>query len=524
VATSSAHGVLSFRLRGLVPARIVRAHLRTGSGATHVVALAIVRHGARTGTLRLRVSKKGVVRVRHRSAHRHGHGLRATTSRAGATLIVRSSTLTAPSGLTANAGDQQVGLTWQAASGRRLAGYYVYENGAQVAKLGLTTSYTATGLNDGTPYSFYVVAYNRYGTTSSPSNTVTATPQATSSGGSSGGTSGGSSGGASGLGGSLPAALPQSSGPVVYGSASQSLDSLFSGLSAGSVLCLHSGTYGLGSTAQAQLSASGSASNPITVESCPGETAVIRQLVKVTGSYVRLRNLVIDRNAYPTDSRYGQGGSSPGGNVGIWLTGSHVTLEHSEIRNNAMSGVFGGGPYDQVIDNYIHDNGTTPDDHGMYWTSSNSLIANNLVTGNYDMGVQLGYSSTSGNVIANNTSARNGLVDPTHPGSGFVTFSGTANNLFVNNISYANGEFGFKTYDTANTLSHNASYANPAGDTYGSFAANSSLLHADPLFVSSTNYGLQSGSPARGYGDSAYTPSTDYAGNGRPGADLGALN
>jgi hypothetical protein len=152
------------------------------------------------------------------------------------------------------------------------------------------------------------------------------------------------------------------------------------------------------------------------------------------------------------------------------------------------------------------------------------LLANNLVIANYDMGVQLGYSSTTGNVIANNTSARNGLVDATHPGSGFVTFSGTANNLFVNNIAYANGQYGFKTYDTANALSHNASYANPAGDTYGSFASNSSLLHADPLFVSASDYGLQSSSPARGYGDSAYTPPTDYNANGRPAADLGALN
>jgi hypothetical protein len=145
------------------------------------------------------------------------------------------------------------------------------------------------------------------------------------------------------------------------------------------------------------------------------------------------------------------------------------------------------------------------------------------VLANYDMGVQLGYSATTGNVIANNTSARNGLVDPTHPGSGFVTFSGTTNNLFVNNISYANGQYGFKTYDTTNRLSHNASYGNPAGDTYGTFASTSALLHADPLFVSSTNYGLQNSSPARGYGDSAYTPPTDYAGTGRPAADLGAL-
>jgi hypothetical protein len=290
------------------------------------------------------------------------------------------------------------------------------------------------------------------------------------------------------------------------------------------VLCLHAGTYGLGNTSAATLSASGSASNPITVESCPGETAVIRQMIKVTGAYVRIRNLVIDRNSYPTDTRYGQSGSNPGGNVGIWLAGQHITLEKSEIRNTTMTGVFGsGGGYDQVLSNYIHDNGTTPDDHGIYWCPPNSLIANNLVVSNYDMGIQLGYTSSHDNIITNNTSARNGFADPTHPGSGMVTFSGTANNLFVNNITYANAQYAFKTYDTGNSLSHDESFGNSAGDTYGSFASVTAQMHADPLFASSTNYHLQSGSPAIGAGDPAYTPPTDYAGNARMSADLGAF-
>ncbi len=328
---------------------------------------------------------------------------------------------------------------------------------------------------------------------------------------------------ASTLGASLPPPLPESSGSKVSGSTTTALSTLVSGLSAGTTLCLHGGVYGQGQTSSVTLSASGTASNPITIESCTGETAQIAQLIKVTGNYIRLRNLKIIRNNYPTDSRYGQSGTSPGGNVGIWLTGQHVTLEHSEITGATMSGIFGGGAYDQIISNYVHNNGTTPDDHGIYYTSNNSLIANNLFVANYDFGIQLGYTSTYGNVVANNTTVQNGFGNPSYPGSGTVTFSGTSSNLFVNNISAGNAQYGFKTYDTTNTLSHNDAFNNPAGVSSGNYASIAAMLSTNPLFVSTSDFHLQSGSPAIGYGDPAYTPQTDYYGNQRSSADLGAI-
>ena len=88
-------------------------------------------------------------------------------------------------GLAATAGDAQVALTWAAAGGA--SGYTVYSGttagGESVLATGVTaTSYTATGLTDGTTYYFKVAATNSAGTgpqsvetSAKPTATVTVT-------------------------------------------------------------------------------------------------------------------------------------------------------------------------------------------------------------------------------------------------------------------------------------------------------------------------------------------------------------
>ena len=72
-------------------------------------------------------------------------------------------------------GNGQAGITWTGAGDT--ASWLVYKNGTQVATLGAaTTSYLATGLTNGTSYSFTVFAKDAAGNTSLTSNTVTATP------------------------------------------------------------------------------------------------------------------------------------------------------------------------------------------------------------------------------------------------------------------------------------------------------------------------------------------------------------
>jgi chitinase len=98
----------------------------------------------------------------------------------------------APTGLTVTGTTaSSVSLSWTAPSGT-VTGYYVFENGTQVATVG-GTSDTVTGLAASTSYTFTVAAYNAAG--SSPqSGAVSATTSASSGGGGGGGGGGGASG------------------------------------------------------------------------------------------------------------------------------------------------------------------------------------------------------------------------------------------------------------------------------------------------------------------------------------------
>jgi chitinase len=98
----------------------------------------------------------------------------------------------APSGLAVTGTtSSSVSLSWTAPSGT-VTGYYVAENGSQVATV-TGTSDTITGLIASASYTFTVSAYNSGGQ-SAASNSVSATTAASSSGGGGGGGGGGSSG------------------------------------------------------------------------------------------------------------------------------------------------------------------------------------------------------------------------------------------------------------------------------------------------------------------------------------------
>jgi chitinase len=95
---------------------------------------------------------------------------------------------TAPAGLTVTGTtSSSVSLSWTAPSGT-VTGYYVFENGSQVASI-TGTSDTVTGLASSTTYTFTVAAYNGAGQ-SPQSSQVSATTSASSGGGGGGGGSG----------------------------------------------------------------------------------------------------------------------------------------------------------------------------------------------------------------------------------------------------------------------------------------------------------------------------------------------
>ena len=83
---------------------------------------------------------------------------------------------TAPTALTATPiSGSRIDLTWTASTDNvGVAGYRIFRNGTQVADI-TATSYSDTGLTDGTTYSYAVRAYDAAGNTSPASNTVTVT-------------------------------------------------------------------------------------------------------------------------------------------------------------------------------------------------------------------------------------------------------------------------------------------------------------------------------------------------------------
>jgi hypothetical protein len=85
-----------------------------------------------------------------------------------------------PTNLTATGGNAQVTLSWNASSGSGLAGYDVYRQNSgtfvSIATVGKTTTYTDTGLTNGTTYTYEVKAISTSGSQTAPSNTASATP------------------------------------------------------------------------------------------------------------------------------------------------------------------------------------------------------------------------------------------------------------------------------------------------------------------------------------------------------------
>jgi uncharacterized delta-60 repeat protein len=104
-----------------------------------------------------------------------------TSGQSGPSSTVNATPVTtpaAPAGLTAAAGDQKVSLTWNAVASTGAApvtGYRVSMNGTQVYE-GTATSFDATGLTNGTSYTFTVVAYGTGGP--SDASSVAGTPAA----------------------------------------------------------------------------------------------------------------------------------------------------------------------------------------------------------------------------------------------------------------------------------------------------------------------------------------------------------
>jgi hypothetical protein len=107
-------------------------------------------------------------------------------------ISLAAAKLKAPANLTAAAGNAKVTLSWGASGGAKLAGYRVYRRNADnswpatalATTAKATTTYTDSGLTNGTSYTYRVTAIDsaQPAAESAPSNTASATPTGTAAG------------------------------------------------------------------------------------------------------------------------------------------------------------------------------------------------------------------------------------------------------------------------------------------------------------------------------------------------------
>ena len=254
------------------------------------------------------------------------------------------------------------------------------------------------------------------------------------------------------------------------------------------------------------------------VVSIDGEYNVLEGFVITNGSFGGIHvagvgNVVLDNEIYQN----GNGGDpeSPYGQVGI------------------SSGA--GSTGHQYIGNYIHHNGRiqwdSNLDHGLYLSGDNELIANNIVTNNSRMGLQIaGYDTVSNMRVYNNVFAFNG-------GAGVLLWQDMNGVEIKNNITYSNG-LGIGTYGAHGSrvvVENNLGIGDRQGFmNFGNDGTSSDVsfslsnnIEADPQFVnaSAEDFRLSASSPAIDSGAYVSEITSDYESSSRPagkGYDIGA--
>lgn len=255
---------------------------------------------------------------------------------------------------------------------------------------------------------------------------------------------------------------------------------------------------------------SGTHSAPITIAGAPGEEkrVVVKTLINVRGAWLRLRDLVLDRNtAYSSFDR------TCTGSVNIAIYGRNDAVKDVVIKDAAMSGVYINDAENvTVARNVIRDNGTHRDlDHGIYVSSSKSLlVANNVIVRNLAYGIQFYKDPTTSARVLNNTVVANGR-------SGLVLSGDLRGTRVANNIFADNGDYGIREHDLSgedNLGIANLYFSNGEGSLYlpdGRFESTRGI-HGDPAFVRPIqgDFHLRARSRARDRGDAQHATRIDF--------------
>jgi parallel beta-helix repeat protein len=279
----------------------------------------------------------------------------------------------------------------------------------------------------------------------------------------------------------------------------------------GQTVVLEPGTYGARGT-RTNWTASGTATAPVVFIGDPtaGQRPTILGYNVLYGSHVQVWNMLFDG---PTGSVDAPTSADPTGeDVMLWLTAPGIEIADSEIRNSLWhAGIYlTNADGDKLIGNYIHDNGNPNDpsqanlDHGIYWDDGNGgLIADNLITHNVAMGIQL-YPSASNVTVDWNTIADNGK-------SGLIIAENSANNTIAHNIVANNSDNSIRSWSltgTGNLVTNNIVWNNGNGNlgTQTDGLTLTANTQTNPDFLTGT-----------------YTPAAQSPATGQAGADESGL-
>jgi hypothetical protein len=284
-----------------------------------------------------------------------------------------------------------------------------------------------------------------------------------------------------------------------------------SSLLPGQTGCLRGGVYA-GSWA---FNRSGTASARITIQSYPGETAVLDaagalHTLVVTGDYLVVKGLKV------------QGATGTRG-VGLYLTqtANHDSIVQNELTGNQSSALFSEEEsHHIVIDrNRIHDNCCVSgmQTHGIYLQGDDQQVTNNLIYAHPNgFGIQVYDYGRRIRVVSNTVDgSRFAPIVIGGSGSG-PEGTGVSNVDVVNNIGTSSPSgYGVQCYENpTNYRIHDNLFFGVQLLSNCTLGAGNVL--ANPLYVGGGDYHLLTGSPGIDSGDNAWLYGPDFAGSSRP--------
>jgi Right handed beta helix region len=238
-------------------------------------------------------------------------------------------------------------------------------------------------------------------------------------------------------------------------------------MAGGDTLVIRAGTYAEFINGNQIVSGKGSWDTATTIKAAPGEIVTLRPTTGGGGgdavwiygrSYVIVDGLIIDATNVPVQGvRINVNGSTGS---------SFIRIVNSEIKNVRNSNCIGAaGKNIEIINNKIHDCGSTKLDHGIYFNGDNNLAEGNEIYNSAGYGIHQyssnGTDSYDNNIIRYNYVHHNGDIG-TSTGSGILIGSGT-NNMVYGNIVTHNVAHGIQVGYNSTTNSavyNNTSYAN----------------------------------------------------------------